>query len=311
MTYVILFEMTGGDVHAAFRTRTRSSRSRSTSRPVREKTPPPPSEEDQQAQQELARKTLRIRGIQEGQTVSIVVVNRTDHHVTFTLKVTPRNLKAMDERTTTEVLAPRESRSVKSLSIVDPDRPWHYRYQLDMMPGKLDARHDDATIYTLPFKPGTKHRVVQAYGGTMTHKGNNHFSIDFAMGQGTALYAARAGVVAAVKSDSRESGSTEAFLDYANYVTIEHADGTLGEYAHLRRDGVLVKVDQRVEQGQLIGYSGNTGYSKGPHLHFAVRKVISATDFRTIPVKFLTENGVVKGLKPRNSYRCVLPAEKD
>jgi len=45
----------------------------------------------------------------------------------------------------------------------------------------------------------------------------------------------------------------------------------MGLYAHLRPEGVLVRVGQRVRQGQQIGLSGNTGFTSGPHLHFAVQ----------------------------------------
>lgn len=49
-----------------------------------------------------------------------------------------------------------------------------------------------------------------------------------------------------------------------------HEDGTFGEYSHLLHLGTLVEKGDIVEQNQEIGFSGNTGYSSGPHLHFAV-----------------------------------------
>jgi len=45
----------------------------------------------------------------------------------------------------------------------------------------------------------------------------------------------------------------------------------MGLYAHLRPEGVLVRAGQRVRTGQTIGLSGNTGFTSGPHLHFAVQ----------------------------------------
>jgi murein DD-endopeptidase MepM/ murein hydrolase activator NlpD len=57
----------------------------------------------------------------------------------------------------------------------------------------------------------------------------------------------------------------------ANYVRILHPDGSMGLYAHLEEGGVLVRVGQQVRAGQPIGLSGNTGFTTGPHLHFAVQ----------------------------------------
>jgi murein DD-endopeptidase MepM/ murein hydrolase activator NlpD len=57
----------------------------------------------------------------------------------------------------------------------------------------------------------------------------------------------------------------------ANFIRILHDDGSMALYAHLAVDGVLVRIGQEVTAGQRIGLSGNTGFSTGPHLHFAVQ----------------------------------------
>jgi murein DD-endopeptidase MepM/ murein hydrolase activator NlpD len=75
-----------------------------------------------------------------------------------------------------------------------------------------------------------------------------------------------------VESDFDKAGlDLEKYGGRANYVRILHDDGTMALYAHLREEGVLVRVGQRVRAGQRIGLSGNTGFTSGPHLHFALQ----------------------------------------
>jgi len=294
------------------RSRTSHSRSQTRPSPKPSKSPPPvdPNKE-RLRQQSILRKTLRVNAVQRGDTVDFVATNLTPHHVTFIIDFNTRNLKHNHQANTLHVLAPKESKALESLTKIHSYLPWRYRYHIEFMPGKLEAQHDNNAVYTLPYQEGMSHRVVQSYGGTISHKGDDHYAVDFAMHRGTRVHAARAGIVASTKNDSQTTGSTEEFLDLANHIIIEHDDGTLGEYAHLKYEGVLVEVGDRIEQGQLIGYSGNTGYSKGPHLHFAVRRVTSAQESVTIPVRFLTSQGVVSQLKPHMRYRAVLPAAEN
>jgi murein DD-endopeptidase MepM/ murein hydrolase activator NlpD len=75
-----------------------------------------------------------------------------------------------------------------------------------------------------------------------------------------------------VESDFSKAGvSRETYSGRANFVRILHDDGSMALYAHLKTGGVLVRVGQQVQAGQQIGLSGNTGFTTGPHLHFAVQ----------------------------------------
>jgi len=69
---------------------------------------------------------------------------------------------------------------------------------------------------------------------------------------------------------------------------IRHDDGTLGHYCHLQKDGICVEPGQRVNAGQVIAHSGNTGFSSGPHLHFCVFKTKDGKERVSIPIKFKT-----------------------
>ena len=101
--------------------------------------------------------------------------------------------------------------------------------------------------------------------------GSLHRAIDLRAAVGTPVCAAEDGTVDWVQTwDGR---STSGNQSYGNLVRIRHADYNGGKlqtlYAHLQR--VTVKNGQAVRDGEVIGYSGNTGNSTGPHLHFEVR----------------------------------------
>ena len=85
-----------------------------------------------------------------------------------------------------------------------------------------------------------------------------HNGIDMAVPEGTPIYAAKGGQVS-IAAYSASAG---------NYVQINHGDGYRSVYMHMT--GYTVKPGQYVAQGQLIGYVGNTGASKGNHLHFGI-----------------------------------------
>jgi len=86
-----------------------------------------------------------------------------------------------------------------------------------------------------------------------------HFGQDFRCPIGTEVYATGAGTVYATGNGND---------GYGNKVTIEHGYGYTSLYAHL--SNWVVKPGQKVKRGDLIGHSGNTGVSTGPHLHYQI-----------------------------------------
>jgi murein DD-endopeptidase MepM/ murein hydrolase activator NlpD len=84
------------------------------------------------------------------------------------------------------------------------------------------------------------------------------------------VHSARDGTVVRVTDGYEEGGTTADMLQKANSVLIQHQDSTVAYYSHLQH-GIPVKVGDHVRRGAMIAYSGNTGLSSGPHLHFAVK----------------------------------------
>lgn len=92
--------------------------------------------------------------------------------------------------------------------------------------------------------------------------GRNHGAWDIATGgcYGNPIVAAKSGTVMNAMPDP---------YGYGTYVMIDHGNGYITVYGHM--SSKIATPGQYVEQGQVIGYIGNTGQSTGPHLHFEVR----------------------------------------
>ena len=164
--------------------------------------------------------------------------------------------------------------------------------------GSEVTKNLDPYVYELPFKQGTTHKVVQGYGGMFSHK--HKAALDFSMPEGTAVYAAREGEIYSFKDNSSEGGLLPKHEGKANYIVIKHSDGSYGCYWHLRKNGVRVKKG-RVMKGQLIGYSGSTGFVLRPHLHFAVKRRLNYEKDSFVRTRFRTTKGV-KVLEAGEAY---------
>ncbi len=155
---------------------------------------------------------------------------------------------------------------------------------------------DKTYIYAIPFAKSKKVFLVQAYDSKMSHK--SEYALDFKVKEGTPVHAAREGVVIGVRSDSGKGGLKIENLSDGNYISIQHDDGSVAHYWHLKKESVLVKTGDTVSKSQHIGYSGNTGYSAFPHLHFEV-----VQNGKQIPTRFLTNKGI-RYLRPAKFYKA-------
>lgn len=106
------------------------------------------------------------------------------------------------------------------------------------------------------------YRIHPIFGTTIYHSG-----IDIGVDEGTPVHAADSGVV--IYSGSGLTG-------YGNVVIIDHGNGLSTLYAH--NSALLVSEGESVSKGQVVAYSGMTGYATGPHVHFEVRVNGSPTD---------------------------------
>jgi murein DD-endopeptidase MepM/ murein hydrolase activator NlpD len=187
--------------------------------------------------------------------------------------------------------------------------PGRYRYDFRCTIGDKDADHDDDVVYQMPYAQGKSYRVLQGYGSRFSHTGREAHTVDFNMREGTPVHAARGGVVARTVESHSVGCWDDGCGRYANYIIIVHSDNTTGEYYHLQKDGALVEPGEIVETGQLIGLSGNTGHTTMPHLHFGVYRAIAWGREQSIPVRFMTADGILD--KPRRGGHYLATGPRD
>lgn len=217
-------------------------------------------------------------------------------HVPLTLEISFHSLLNLEpdrERPIRVFLEPGESEApFVNLSVVRPKEAWRYGTIYQEMAGRSPAVHDDSVRYAFPFGGAEARECIEGPHEKPTHTAIVAF--DFAMPVGTPIVAARAGIVY-VTVDGFDEGSYEdaKFLERSNTVIVLHDDGTTATYAHLQR-GLVVTEGDRVAVGQLLGKSGNSGFSGGPHLHFEVG-IPTATGTRTVPIVFVGDTVASRG----------------
>jgi murein DD-endopeptidase MepM/ murein hydrolase activator NlpD len=177
-------------------------------------------------------------------------------------------------------------------------------YSINQLKGG-QYKEDNSYVYWLPFPHKAKYLLIQAYDSKMSHRGE--LALDFKMKVGSKVCAARPGIVVAIREDSDKGGLKNEYLSEGNYIIIQHSDGTQANYWHLKKDGVLINVGDTIQKGQHIGFSGNTGYSAFPHLHFEVVPGNSNTgykNFNQLPTRFYTKKGIIY-LRPGKYYKAI------
>jgi murein DD-endopeptidase MepM/ murein hydrolase activator NlpD len=137
------------------------------------------------------------------------------------------------------------NKSIKLLAVNDSIQSDQLQKYPSSQPIPMDKITKLSSIYSLRIDPITGH--IQ-----------QHTGIDYIAAEGTPVISTANGIV-------KEAGINDG---YGLIVKIDHLNGYESDYAHLSK--VLVHKDQKIKRGDLIGYSGNTGNSTGPHLHYQI-----------------------------------------
>jgi len=143
------------------------------------------------------------------------------------------------------------------------------------------ALADFAPPIQMPWLTGAAYYINGGYSyGCGDHKLRDFDAIDFALPNNTAVVATAAGIAHPIAQNAYTDG-------YGNVVWVDHGGGLVSVYGHL--GSFAVNDGQSVGQGQVIGYSDNTGNSSGPHLHFAMHTNTSYSDPLFTGTAFLPE----------------------
>jgi len=139
------------------------------------------------------------------------------------------------------------------------DHPHFQPDRYSLPPGYADSLGALAYVGGLPISSRYGPRIHPTTG-----RESNHTGIDIPMPVGTPLVAVVSGIITRIDTDGVGKGvinGNAVFLKGARYL-----------WMYLHMDRIIVTEGQYVRQGQIIGYSGNTGRSTGPHLHFQVKR---------------------------------------
>ena len=208
---------------------------------------------------------------------------------------------ALDELTNVEypaadqvmrwIVDPRSEFELLSLAAIGDGEAPAAKFRFMALHGDPRSRHSPRRAYRAPFTVASDYSITQAFPLGVTHKTlDSRHAVDIAMPIGTDIHAARGGIVFEVASTNFRGGvDPDRDAAAANIVRILHDDGTHAVYAHLNWNSIRVQPGDEVERGEYIADSGNTGFSSGPHLHFAVLRN-RGMRMESVPISFEGRN---------------------
>lgn len=236
--------------------------------------------------------------VRQGDMLLAVAQSRMDGPVEVTLSAAaplPASEPALPVR---RVLGPRERAVLARLA---GDRG-STSLLLSSTPGEPHAVPRNV-VYSLPVEE-SRFELGQGFHGGYSHADEaNRYAVDLIVAEGTPVLAARSGVVMQAMSGFDQGGTDRLLADRANLVRVLHDDGSMALYAHLRESGVTVQAGQAVTLGQVIGYAGSTGFSGGPHLHFAVQ-VNGGGRLLSVPFRMIGPDGFLPLRRSRKQVQC-------
>jgi murein DD-endopeptidase MepM/ murein hydrolase activator NlpD len=204
------------------------------------------------------------------------------------------NIYAIPELPHRFVIPSGKSDIIFKIRSINKTNSWKYNIKYNYVTGMPIKNYVSREVYFPPISPNSSFKISQSFGGEFSHMDDqSKYAVDISMPIGTPIFAARDGIVMSVDDDFYKNGLDKKYLSEANSIRILHNDGSMAVYAHLEPEKHQVYSGLKVQTGQLIGYSGNTGFSSGPHLHFAIQ-INNGMSINSVPFKFINDKGQVE-----------------
>ena len=251
-----------------------------------------------------AQETVKVYPEQVGMGVNVYADNNEVIPMTVDLKLTLEGLESDLDKNKGLIVVPGNTKKflLTKTSVAPNSREMNFAMDSKVYMGDVTLKPDLNYVYRLPFSKEEKVQIYQGYNGSFSHSGEK--ALDFGLEIGDKVLAARGGIVYKVIDSNSKSCKDKSCMEFNNVVVVYHEeDGTSAEYVHLDNKGAAVKVGDVIEKGDLIGRSGNTGWSSGPHLHFMVYQFTKKGDRKSFKTLFNTETKNGLYLKENQYYK--------
>jgi hypothetical protein len=162
----------------------------------------------------------------------------------------------------------------------------------------MDLPPEPPAGFFLPFECNKSVLCTQGNSGDLSHNGITEYAFDFGLGLNTPVHASADGIVTNIydltgPGDPCYGGGGPDCGYAGNLVILLHGDGTTTLYKHLNE--IHVTIGQEVPRGGVVGLSGSTGYSTGPHLHTMRMMNCGANNCQSIPMEYVEAGVPVEG----------------
>lgn len=155
--------------------------------------------------------------------------------------------------------------------------------------GSLNKKISPVAI-EFPFNKNKAYSIIQGNNTNYSHNTSySRYALDFSLKTNDTVYSATSGYIVGIINKYKFAGVGKKWEPFANFITIyEPESGIFYQYVHLKENGSLVQIGDKVKVRQKIGLSGNTGNSGGEHLHFNCLIPVDGSDgLKSIPITFI------------------------